>query len=267
MSQVATNGSAPAAAGTERMVRLRIWRQDRPAGDPQAEGHFEDFAVPYRPGMNVISCLQAIQRNPVNAAGQPTAPPVWESNCLEEVCGACTMVINGKVRQACSALVEHLTQPISLEPCRTFPVVRDLIVNRQRMFEALKQIHGWIPIDGTYDLGAGPRMAEADRQIAYVLSTCMTCGACLEACPNVSQDTPFIGPAPISQARLFNSHPTGKMNAYERLEALMGEGGIAYCGNNQNCVRACPKSIPLTDSIAEMNRQVNLYALKTLLQK
>ena len=56
--------------------------------------------------MNIISCLQAIQRNPVNAAGQPTTPVVWESSCLEEVCGACTMVINGKVRQACSALVE-----------------------------------------------------------------------------------------------------------------------------------------------------------------
>jgi succinate dehydrogenase / fumarate reductase iron-sulfur subunit len=260
MSQVATK-SAPAT------VRLRIWRQDHPTGEPDSAGRWEEFTVPFRPGMNVISCLQAIQRNPVNAAGQPTSPVVWESSCLEEVCGACTMVINGKVRQACSALVENLTQPLTLEPCKTFPVVRDLVVNRQRMFEALKRIKGWIPIDGTYDLGAGPRMAEADRQISYVLSTCMTCGACLEACPNVSMESPFIGPAAINQARLFNSHPTGQMNAYERLEALMDEGGIAYCGNDQNCVRVCPKGIPLTDSIAEMNRQDNLYAIKSLFKK
>jgi succinate dehydrogenase / fumarate reductase iron-sulfur subunit len=265
MSQPAANGARPRTA--ERLVRLRIWRQDRPTGEAEATGRFEEFTVPYRAGMNVISCLQAIQRNPVDAAGRPTSPVVWESNCLEEVCGACTMVINGKVRQACSALVDNLIEPITLEPCKTFPVVRDLIVDRQRMFTALKRIHGWIPIDGTYDLGAGPRMAEADRQISYVLSTCMTCGACLEACPNVSLDSPFIGPAALNQARLFNSHPTGKMNAFERLEALMDEGGIAYCGNDQNCVRVCPKGIPLTDSIAEMNRQVNLYALKTLFQK
>jgi succinate dehydrogenase / fumarate reductase iron-sulfur subunit len=268
MSQTATSSPrATATGGTPRTVALHIWRQDRPTGDPAANGRWEDFSVPLRPGMNIISCLQEIRRNPVNAAGQPTTPIVWESSCLEEVCGACTMLINGKVRQACSALVENLEQPITLEPCKTFPVIRDLVVDRQRMFEALKRIHGWIPIDGTYDLGPGPRMAEADRQISYVLSTCMTCGACLEACPNVSMESPFIGPAVLNQVRLFNSHPTGKMNAYERLEALMDEGGIAYCGNAQNCVRVCPKGIPITDSIAEMNRQVNLYALKTLFQK
>jgi succinate dehydrogenase / fumarate reductase, iron-sulfur subunit len=256
---------APAspAPGAGRLVELRVLRQDKPEGTTR----WEEFAVPYRPGMNVISCLQAIQRNPVNKAGQPVAPVVWESNCLEEVCGACTMLINGKVRQACSALVDNLIQPIALEPCKTFAVVRDLIVDRQRMFETLKRIKGWVPIDGTYDLGPGPKMNELDRQESYVLSTCMTCGACLEACPNVNDSTPFIGAFAISQARLFNSHPTGAMIAEERLEALMDEGGIAYCGNDQNCVRVCPKGIPLTDSIAEMNRQVNLYALKSILKK
>ena len=42
---------------------------------------------------------------------------------------------------------------------RTFPVVRDLIVDRSRMFEALKRVKAWIPIDGTYDLGPGPAHA------------------------------------------------------------------------------------------------------------
>ena len=255
--------SGAAAPATQQVVELRVARQDR----PDAAVRWEEFAVPYRKGMNIISCLQAIQRNPVNKAGQATAPVVWESNCLEEVCGACTMLINGKVRQACSALVDNLIQPITLEPCHTFPVVRDLIVDRQRMFESLKHIKAWVPIDGTHDLGPGPKMNEAERQEAYVLSTCMTCGACLEACPNVNDSTPFIGAFAISQARLFNSHPTGALNAFERLEALMDEGGIAYCGNDQNCVRVCPKGIPLTDSIAEMNRQVNLYAIKSLLTK
>ena len=66
------------------------------------------------------------------------------------------MVINGKPRQACSALIDKLEQPIRLQPMSTFPVVRDLVINRERMFNALKRVKAWIPIDGTYDLGPGP---------------------------------------------------------------------------------------------------------------
>lgn len=73
-------------------------------------------------------------------------------NCLEEVCGACSMVINGKPRQSCTALIDQLEQPIRLKPMKTFPVVRDLQVDRSRMFNALKRVKAWIPIDGTYDL-------------------------------------------------------------------------------------------------------------------
>jgi succinate dehydrogenase / fumarate reductase, iron-sulfur subunit len=244
------------AAG--RKVRFVITRRE----SPEAASFTEEFEIPYRPNMNVISALMEIQRNPVKADGGKTAPVCWESNCLEEVCGACSMVINGKPRQACTALVDKLEQPIRLEPMSTFPVVRDLVINRERMFTALKKVKAWIPIDGTYDLGPGPRMAESKRQWAYELSKCMTCGVCLEACPNVNDRNSFIGPASISQVRLFNAHPTGEMNAHERLDALMEEGGIEGCGNSQNCVRSCPKGIPLTTSIAAMNRDTTKHLFK-----
>ena len=73
------------------------------------------------------------------------------------------MNINGTPRQACSALVDKLPDPIILEPFKKFPVVRDLVVDRQSMFENLKRVKAWVPIDGTYDLGEGPRMAEEVR--------------------------------------------------------------------------------------------------------
>ncbi|WP_017814199.1 MULTISPECIES: succinate dehydrogenase iron-sulfur subunit [Paenibacillus] len=243
---------------TGRKVKFVITRQDKPDGPSYAE----EFELPYRPGMNVISALMEIQRNPVNSGGKDTAPVCWESNCLEEVCGACSMVINGKPRQACSSLVDKLEQPITIAPMKTFPVVRDLVIDRSRMFGALKKVKAWIPIDGTYDLGPGPRMAENKRQWAYELSKCMTCGVCLEACPNVNDKTEFMGPAPLSQVRLFNAHPTGEMNAEERLDAIMGEGGIEACGNSQNCVRSCPKGIPLTTSIADLNKETNKRMFK-----
>ncbi|WP_408007129.1 succinate dehydrogenase iron-sulfur subunit [Pseudalkalibacillus sp. A8] len=245
-------------AEENKVIQFIIKRQD----NPDSAAYDEKFEIPYRPNMNVISALMEIRRNPVNSKGEATTPVTWEMNCLEEVCGACSMLINGKPRQSCTALVDQLEQPIRLEPMATFPVVRDLQVDRSRMFDALKKVKAWIPIDGTYDLGPGPRMPESKRQWAYELSKCMTCGVCLEACPNVNDNSDFIGPAALSQVRLFNAHPTGEMNKAERLTALMGDGGLASCGNSQNCVQSCPKGIPLTTSIAALNRDTSLQSFR-----
>ena len=99
----------------------------------------------------------------------------------------------------------------------------------------------------------------------YVLSTCMTCGVCSEGCPQVSEKSTFMGPAAVSQVRLFNAHPIGTMNRKARLDVMLDEGGIAGCGNAQNCVQVCPKKIPLTESIAVIGRQATVQAWKNLL--
>lgn len=245
-----------------RSFMVAITRQDGPnSGSYQAT-----FEVPYAPQMNVISVLQEIAANPITKDGGKTTPVAWDCNCLEEVCGACSMLINGRVCQACTALVDQLLAEdptrIELKPMSKFPVVRDLVVDRSRMFESLKRVKGWIPVDGYYDAGSGPLISQETQEEAYPLSRCMTCGCCVEACPQVNDHSNFIGPAAISQAILFNSHPTGRMNAGERLEALMAPGGIADCGNAQNCVKVCPKEIPLTTSIAKAGRDTTLHTIK-----
>ena len=177
------------------------------------------------------------------------------------------MVINGKPRQSCSCLVDKVEQPITLAPLDKFPVVRDLIVDRQKMFDNLKKVQAWVAVDTTADLGPGPRMSRVQQEEVYPLSRCMTCGCCMQACPNFNDKSEFIGPAPVAQVHLMNMHPTGAMQKEGRLEGLMGPGGIAGCGNAQNCVEVCPKSIPLTTSIAKLNRQVNKFALSKLFDK
>ena len=97
-----------------------------------------------------------IQREPYNKQGDPVTPVVFETGCLEEVCGSCSMLINGKPRQACTALVEPILQEtasdtIILAPFSKFPLVRDLIVDRTVMFENLKKVHAWIDADGAFD--------------------------------------------------------------------------------------------------------------------
>lgn len=116
-------------------IHFIITRQDTADG----KSYDEEFEIPYRPNMNVISALMEIRRNPVNKQGEKTTAINWDMNCLEEVCGACSMVINGKPRQSCTALIDQLDQPIRLQPMKTFPVVRDLQVDRSRMFNSLKK--------------------------------------------------------------------------------------------------------------------------------
>ncbi|MFM8577624.1 MAG: succinate dehydrogenase iron-sulfur subunit [Planctomycetaceae bacterium] len=278
-----------------RTVRVRILRQDAP-GQPS---YWERHEIAYEPNMNVISVLQRIAAQARSADGRGVAPVAWDCNCLEEVCGSCTMLVNGRTRMACTALVDKLLSEndpdggdrgeIVLEPMSKFPVVRDLVVDRQRLFRSLERVKAWVPVDGSYDHGPGPRISPEDQQDAYPLATCISCGCCVEACPQFTKievirregesdqdlaarkttafDKGFIGPHAISQAMLFNGHPTGRMIADERLEALTARGGIQMCGNAQNCVAVCPKQIPLTRSIARAGRAATLWAIKRLFDR
>ena len=242
---------------------LKIFR-----GTPGIQ-YWEEFELPLRPGENVISGLMEIQKDPINIKGEKVTPVVWEQGCLEEVCGSCSMLVNGFPRQACTALIENYirdttSRTITLAPFTKFPLVRDLIVDRSRMFDNLKTVHAWIDTEGSHETGFGPLISQSKQEIMYALATCMTCGCCSEACPQINSRSKFIGPAAISQARLFDAHPSGKMQRSLRLRPLMEEGGISDCGNAQNCVEVCPKNIPLTDSIAVIGRDVTLQSFRDL---
>lgn len=281
----AADPSAAAAKGQAvQNFNVVVLRQNGP-GQPS---YWERHIVEYEPDMNCISVLQKIAATARTAEGNKVAPVAWDCNCLEEVCGACTMVINGRVRQACTALVDKLLndhpEQIELRPMTKFPVIRDLMVDRSRMFNSLKKLKAWVPVDSYLHMGPGSRQSQENQQMAYALSKCMTCGCCLEACPQYLKieltreegeteeefharerelhDRAFIGAMGIAAVDLFNTNPVGGMTATERLDALVAEGGIQICGNAQNCVRVCPKEIPLTTSIARAGRAATIHMLK-----
>lgn len=263
---------------------VRILRQDR----PQHRSYWQSFRLVREPGLNITATLQRIAASPLTTDGAHVAPIAYDSNCLEEVCGACTMLVNGRVRQACTALVERLlengTNTIELRPMSRFPVVRDLVVDRKRLFRALEKLECWIPVDGYYDAGPGPKQSQEQQQQAYVLSTCMSCGCCLEACPQFTKvdtqreanetdmefharerdefDRRFIGAHSMSQVILMNSHPTGEMTRANRIEAMTAQGGIQNCGKAGNCQAVCPKEIPLMTSWGRAGRAATLHTIR-----
>lgn len=242
---------------------LKIYR-----GHPGHQ-YWEEFELTLHPFMNVISALMEIQKNPVNIKGKKVEPVVWEAGCLEEVCGSCSMLINGYPRQSCTALIDTIIKEtgdrtIALAPFSKFPLVRDLIVDRSLMFDNLKKVHAWIDTDGSFGKGPGPKISQEKQEVMYTLSTCMTCGCCVESCPQINAHSKFMGPQILAQVRLFNANPIGRMKKGERLHALMEEGGLEDCGNAQNCVRVCPKNIPLTEAIAAIGRDITLQAFRDL---
>src|SRR3989338_5974929 len=237
---------------SDKTIILKIKRQER----KESISYWEEFHIPYCPYMNVISCLQELQKHPKTFDGRKTTPVAWEQSCLEEICGSCTMVINGRVRQACSTLVDKVGTHITIEPMTKFSVVRDLVVNRKVIFENFKRVKAWVPGDSQSQSGPGYQITPVLAEMRYHLSKCMACGCCMEACPQINSKSSFIGPAAINQARLFNTYPVGAELKMDRLSALMEEGGIEDCGNTQNCVKVCPKNIPLVRSILETNRDI-----------
>jgi succinate dehydrogenase / fumarate reductase iron-sulfur subunit len=275
------NRQPPLPVEVKNRIAVRVLRQDLPG----LSSYWQTFCLEHESGMNVTSVLQRIAAHSRTASGQQVAPVAYDANCLEEVCGSCTMLINGRVRQACSALVDRLLedQPgqIELRPMSKFPVIRDLVVDRRRLFRALEKLECWITVDGYHDLGPGPRQSPIEQQQAYPLSECMSCGCCLEACPqyikmevrrkdgesndeferrqNATFDRAFIGAHANSQVVLMNSHPTGAKTAHQRLNALTAEGGIQNCGKAANCQAVCPKDIPLMTSWGRAGRAVTVH--------
>src|SRR3989338_1380225 len=145
---------------------LKIYR-----GEKEAH-YFEEFELPLVPGLNVISALMEVQKNPVNREGKKVTPVAWEQGCLEEVCGSCSMLINGRPRQGCSALIQSLLQAtggntVSLAPMTTFPLIRDLVVDRQKMFDDLIKVRAWVDADDAQDRGFGPKISPQVQEARY----------------------------------------------------------------------------------------------------
>lgn len=242
------------------LIHLKIKRQDK----PESPSYFENFQIMAESGATIISALQIIRKNPRNISGKVVAPVVWESLCHKNLCGSCTLIINGKVRQACQVLLKDCTQPIVIEPLKKFPVIRDLVVDRYFLRQAQEKMTAWNDLDAMITNLELEQKNQIDSEQALTLAGCHSCGACLESCPQINTNSSFLGPAVIAAQQFYLTSTLGQKQKSRFLSALMEEGGIAGCSNAQNCVRHCPKELPLTTVLAKISRETNHFALKKI---
>jgi succinate dehydrogenase / fumarate reductase iron-sulfur subunit len=241
--------SSPAVSNANGSVTLRVRRQE--GQNPRVE--WDSFSVPRRPAMTVLGALRAVQCDPATADGRNKPPPAFESGCACGTCGACTMVINGRVRLACRTLVDDVSPkgaPITLEPLAKFPLVRDLVVDRAHVDRASSEVQGWIELDGAAPEPA-PEAPARQRQLE-ALGRCIWCAACMEVCPQYGGHSDFLGPAPLAQVTRLNETAVGQWQKTDRLALVMAPGGIADCGKAQNCVEVCPVGVPVVDGLQRL---------------
>lgn len=239
----------------KNLVYLKIKRQDSPKGKP----YWENFALEFDKNDTLLALLTKIGSNPVTASGKETTPIHHEYNCKEEICGTCTVRVNGKPMMSCSTLVSNLPvssleKPIIVEPLEKFPVIRDLTVNRNKIFQSLSSVRNWVETDNLFDPPL--KYAQNEQIEMYSYSKCINCGSCYDACPRTDKSSKsYLGPAAIAQVVKMCIHPRGKEDKDTRLAAIMGDDGISKCGKALVCESVCPKCVPLVRSIGRANRE------------
>lgn len=238
----------------ERLL-VRVRRQDGPSETDSRR--WETFELQGGGWITVADVLRHIEREPRTRDGRLVTPVVWDDGCQWPACGVCTMAINGRARPACTTSVAALIakgKALVLEPLETFPVRRDLWVDRARMARDALRLRAWVPDD---DADETPGANLDERQI---FGRCTRCGACLEACPETHPAAAFVGPAALGlahAAQLTRPDP-------RRVGALLTRGGIGDCGNAGNCVEVCPEVIPLDDALGSAAHAATRHWLRSL---
>ncbi|MFN2489583.1 MAG: succinate dehydrogenase iron-sulfur subunit [Actinomycetota bacterium] len=225
-------------------VRLSILKFDPESGD---DPHFEDFVIDAEPMDRLLDCLHEVKWHHDSSLA-------LRRSCGHGICGSDAMVINGVNRLACKVLVKDLEQPITVEPIRGLPVIKDLVVDMEPFFQGYLEVKPWLITDpGTHE-PARERIQSQDERERYDDTTkCILCAACTTSCPIFWADESYVGPAAIVNAHrfIFDARDDG---ATERLRILSEKGGVYKCRTAFNCTDACPRGIKVTKAIQEVKR-------------
>ena len=245
-------------------LTLKVWRQD----GPKDKGHIETYQVSdISSGSSFLEMMDILNEQLIAEGKEPV---VFDHDCREGICGACSMYINGEAHGPGKRMTTchlHMRKfndgdTIYVEPWRAkaFPVIKDLMVDRTA-FDRIMSAGGFVSVNtsgNTQDANAIP-IEKHDADDAFDAATCIGCGACVATCKNASAML-FVS-AKVSQ---FSLLPQGKVEAKDRVLNMVNQmdlEGFGNCTNTGACEVECPKGISL-DNIARMNKEYLSASLK-----
>jgi succinate dehydrogenase / fumarate reductase, iron-sulfur subunit len=225
----------PKAEPTGRAT-FRVWRGDREGGK------LVDYTSAVSPGMVVLDAIQQIQAEQAN-------DPAVRWNCKAGKCGSCSAEVNGLPKLMCMTRLSELPleKPVTIEPMRAFPPVKDLVTDVSWNFQVKQRITPFKPRppdapDGTW------RMAQSDVDRVQEFRKCIECFLCQDVC-HVLRDhrlhDQFIGPRFLVHIAALEMHP---LDVEDRVEELRNADGIGYCNITKCCTKVCPEHITITDN-------------------
>ncbi|HEY7633927.1 MAG TPA: succinate dehydrogenase/fumarate reductase iron-sulfur subunit [Gemmatimonadales bacterium] len=217
-------------------VTFRVWR-----GDAQG-GRLVDYSTSVSPGMVVLDAIHQIQAEQANDLAVR-----W--NCKAGKCGSCSAEVNGSPRLMCMTRLSDLPleKPVTVEPMRSFPPIRDLVTDVSWNFRVKKGIKPFTPRapdapDGTW------RMAQSDVDRVQEFRKCIECFLCQDVCHVLREHQlheQFIGPRFLVHVAALEMHP---LDTADRIGELRQAHGIGYCNITKCCTKVCPEHITITDN-------------------
>ncbi|MDA0712787.1 MAG: succinate dehydrogenase/fumarate reductase iron-sulfur subunit [bacterium] len=235
---------------------LRVWRQK----NSDIKGHFVNYkATNISPDMSFLEMLDVVNEDLIAKNDEPI---VFESDCREGICGACSLVINGiahgpeRGTTACQLHMRSFKNgdTITIEPWRAepFKLIKDLVVDRSA-FDRIMQAGGYISVNtGSAPDGNALLVPKENADQAFEAAACIGCGACVAACKNASAML-FVGAKVAQLADLPQGQPERKTRAINMIMQMDAEG-FGSCTNTLECEAVCPKQIS-TGVIATLNRE------------
>ena len=225
------------------MATFRIFRGARAeAGSGGAGGELVDYTTEVGEGMVVLDAVHQIQ-----AESAPDLAVRW--NCKAGKCGSCSAEVNGKPRLMCMTRCSDLPldEPVTLQPMKAFPAIKDLVTDVSWNFRVKKGIKPFTPRpadapDGTW------RVKQKDVDRVQEFRKCIECFLCQDVC-HVLRDhnkhDEFIGPRFFVYAANLEMNP---LDTQDRIDDLKDKHNIGYCNITKCCTKVCPEHIHITDN-------------------
>lgn len=245
MILTASTSTASGSSAYRHTITLRIARSNpqHEKKDGAVTKGFDEFDVPYEKWTTVLDAILEVKKTLDHSVAV-------RYSCRQATCGSCGMMINGRPRLACFTKITELnTSVVTVEPLQNFPVIRDLAVGFDKLFDNHRRINPYLDRDDTeLDHITDPRglkeypqtPEELEKYIQF--ANCIKCGLCNAACPTMATDSTFLGPQALAQAYRYvgDSRDRGKDS---RLKVIDDSHGIWRCHFAGSCSQVCPKGV------------------------